>query len=319
MLRFVTLLFVTLPLVLSTQASAQRVIPGTGTRIDKVGDTFEEGKNWRYYPNTPKSSRNIDKKERGPLGQSKNRRWLEGPHRGTPDIMQAVTTPYGGLAGSNYSLLMRTVHPGIPGRATDVPQQDDIMVKVKRHMGGPVPASWSPNCVVRVYVPEFDEWEDRTGSSFGFRTDIWGTKDRSKKLEQYWPGIFLNFRSKTHPNFDEDSAFLMVRGDHLGRDIRGPEIKPGWLTLGMSVSPDGACHFYAKDGIEDLTENDWLGSYHCYGYTAQQMDLFFFNVVTFDDGQTWSTPWIIDDPTFFASPPVATKPTPKAPKTRRWR
>ncbi len=284
-----------------------QVIPGTGTQLKSVGDDFEDEPDWRFDANSPKSSRNIDKRERGPLAESSNGRWLEGPHRGAPDLMRIVATPADGLLGSERSLLIRTLHPGVPGKLSYEPQQDDIMVKVKRRLGQPVPVDWSPNCVVRVYVPPFKDWENRTGSSFGFRTDVWGSKRGKRQVEQYWPGMFFNLRSETDPRFDRDSAYLMIRGDERGRDLRGPEVTPGWWTLGLSVSPDGMCHFYGKKGVEELTASDRLASHFCYGYTAQRMDLFFFNIVTMDNN-TWSTPWIIDDPTFYYSPPLASAP-----------
>ncbi len=170
------------------------VVPGTGRRISAVGDDFENPAQWRFRTNFPKSSRNLDKRERGPLAESSNGRWLEGPHRGTPDLMRLVKTPPGGLADSSWALRMQSRQTGVPGKPSHEPQQDDVMVKVKRILGRPVPAAWSPNCVVRVYVPPFDIWEPRRGASFGFRTDLWGTRGGQREEEQYWPGLFVNFR-----------------------------------------------------------------------------------------------------------------------------
>ena len=149
-------------------AMAQPVVPGVGIIIDEVGDDFEQER-WEYYPRHPKSSRNIDEKERGPLGTSLNKRWLEGPHRGTPDVMHRVPTPAGGLFGSQYSLMMRTRNPGIPDKKPKKlkAQQDDVMVKVRRILGHSISPAAKPSCVVRVYVPPFEEWENRTGASFG--------------------------------------------------------------------------------------------------------------------------------------------------------
>ncbi|HEY6565104.1 MAG TPA: hypothetical protein VIY86_11440, partial [Pirellulaceae bacterium] len=83
------------------------VVPGSGHLINEVGDDFEDP-HWNYNFNHPKSSRNIDEKERGPLGRSHNARWLEGPHRGTPDVMDRVPTPEGGLERSGHALLLRS-------------------------------------------------------------------------------------------------------------------------------------------------------------------------------------------------------------------
>lgn len=287
--------------------AGEPVVPGTGVEIQKVGDDFE-GRRWEYSYNHPKSSRNIDEKERSPLAQSSNGRWLEGPHRGTPDLVRRVPTPAGGLPTSEYSLLIQTKRPGIPNRPSHKPQQDDLMLKVWRRLGSGIPVTLSPSCVVHVYVPPFDQWENRTGASFGVRIDCWGTKPGDDELEQYWPGIFFNFRSRTSRRYREDSAFMTVRGDQRGRDLRGPDVTPGWWTVGMSVSPDGQCHFYAKKGLETLTPADRLGSYFCYGYRAKRFDLVFFNVVTFDNGGVLSTPWIIDDPKVFYAQQMAQRP-----------
>ncbi len=287
---------------------AQPVTPGTGQYIDSVGDRFDDQPNWSFHYNLPKSSRNIDKQERGPLAVSSNGRWLEGPHRGTPDLMQIVSTPPGGLRGSDRSLLIQTQKPGVPGLISGKPQQDDIMVQVKSILGQPIPASWSPNCTVRVHLPDYDEWENRTGTSFGFRMDCWGKKPGASEPEQFWPGLFINFRSKTDPRIKKDSAYLTVRGDHQGRDVKGLELAPGWWTLGLSISSNGMCHFYARRGVDDLKEEDRLASYYCYGFRAERMDLFFFNVVSMDADDSSSTPWIIDDPEFFCSMPVALTP-----------
>lgn len=206
-----------------------------------------------------------------------------------------------------HSLLMRSLRTGIPNQITYKPQQDDIMIEVKRRIGNPIPVGMGPNCVVRVYVPPFEEWENRSGASFGFRTDLWGSKPGKFGTEQYWPGIFINFRSETTSGIPRDSAYLTVRGDRLGRDVRSLEVRPGWWTLGMSVTGDGMCHFYAKEGLDDLTPADHIGSHYCYGFRAQKFELFFFNVVAFDNGKTWSTPWIIDDPKLYTLAPVATR------------
>jgi hypothetical protein len=284
------------------------VVPGKSPRIDAVGDDFEVA-NWEYLANGPKSSRNIDQRERGPLGRSRNGRWLEGPHRGTPDLLRIIPTPRGGIEGSENSLQIMTLQSGIPERATHQPQQDDLMVQVKSRLRRSVPVSWEPSCVVRVYVPPLGKWEDRTGVSFGFRLDLFGSKKWNFATEQYWPGMFFVFRSETSRGVSEDSAHLLIRADEKGRDLRGPEIAgAGWWTLGMSVSSDGMCHYFAREGVGELTAADHITSQYCYGYKAKHLELFFFNIVTMDDGQTWSTPWIIDDPTFYCNAPIALNP-----------
>src|SRR5882724_6278241 len=75
---------------------AQNFVPGTGQRLAKVGDDFEDAK-WAYNYNLPKSSDENDKQQRVPGGESVNGRWYEGVMRGQPDLIKRVATPEGGI------------------------------------------------------------------------------------------------------------------------------------------------------------------------------------------------------------------------------
>ena len=73
----------------------------------------------------------------------------------------------------------------------------------------------------------------------------------------------------------------------------------GWWTLGLSFSPDGMVHYYAKPGVEDLTQADHIASNLPYGYRCERVRTFFYNSINKEDGRTWSTPIIVDDPKAF--------------------
>ncbi len=93
---------------------------------------------------------------------------------------------------------------------------------------------------------------------------------------------------------------ILVRANDRGADIFGPRItEPGWWTFGMSFTPDGRVHFFAKAGVEDLTAQDLLASHHCYGFRCQRLDTLFYDVVNQNDGTSWSTKWIVDDPAVY--------------------
>ena len=294
--------------VFAETVSAQ-VVPGTGQRIDRVGDDFEDP-NWSWVPNGAKSSKEEDKQVRYPTGYSTNKRWFEGRKRGYPDVVRRVPTPMYGLMGSEGALLLQTLHSGIPGTLSGTMQQDDFVMASAGRVGT-VPVSRTPSVVTRVYLPEFKNWENRTGSQFGFRMDLKTTLEESKrfrlfqrrkttrKQENYWPGFFIQFHSETDPDIHRDSAALIMRGDHLGHEKRGPNLQPGWWTLGMSVTPDGQVHYYAKPGVEDLSSRDYIWSSFPYNYQAEQFATMFFNVVNRDDGRSWSTPWIVDEPALY--------------------
>ena len=292
----------------STPAQAARpVVPGTGTRIDYVGDDFEDT-TWSFHNNFPKSSREQDSRLRAPTGFATNDRWKEGPERGHPDQMEIVSTPAGGLAGSQHALLIRTLNSGIPGRHMYDVQQDDLIANCISRVGTISPGE-IPNVVTRVYLPPADQWENRSGPHFGFRISASTTTTETKSAglfgsrtqtsaEPYWPGLWIHFRCKGTRGHKEDSAFITVRGDRMGRDVRYKEIpleQFGWWTLGMSVTGDGQVHYYAKPGVEDLTAADHLTSQFPYSYSAQRFRTFFFDVCNKDDGRSWSTPFVIDD------------------------
>lgn len=286
---------------------AAPIVPGTGEKVTKVSDDLEDP-NWSWKPNNPKSSSNIDKSVRGPGGASSNGKWMEGAMRGQPDFLKRVPTPEDGIPGSTGALLMRTFQSGVPGSPSGENQQDDLLLNIRARMGGTIPASWSPNAVVRVYLAPWDKWEQRVGNSFGFRLSCETTATKKSgsgffsrtetKMETYWPGMFIHYNGKNSKG--EYSASLLLRGGPSGADFWGPKMtEPGWWTLGMSVSPDGAIHYYASPGADDLTEQDRISSQYPYGYRAERFDTFFFDLVNRDDGSTWSTPWIIDDPTLY--------------------
>jgi hypothetical protein len=315
------LLLTALAVVGTSPVFAQALVPGTGQHITKVGDDFEDPA-WLYVPQSPKSSENIDKQLRMPTGASKNGRWFESALRGQPDVVKRVETPEGGLPGSTGALLLRSLQTGVPYNPSGVMQQDDLILNIRQPMGGYVPVSWSPSIVVRVYLPPFEQWENRSGSSFALRAGLRGIASSGKKagqMDDYWPGIFIIFNSETDQRGKKDSAALLIRAGEIGNDIRGPEIlEPGWWTLGMSFTPDGRVHYYAHAGVEDLTAKDHLASHRPYGFQCTQFDTFFFNVVNRDDGRSWSTSWIIDDPALYAArmPVTAQRPATPAPQRR---
>jgi outer membrane receptor protein involved in Fe transport len=128
----------------------------------------------------------------------------------------------------------------------------------------------------------------------------WGGSYRA--VEPYWPGMFINFNCKKDSGAKEDSANFVIRGDELGRDVAGPVItQTGWWTLGISFSANGQANYYIKAGVGNLTEKDHVVSYFPYGYHAELLETFFFDIVNMDDGKSWSTPWIVDDPMVYVA------------------
>jgi len=291
------------------QVVQAQVVPGTGTKVQNVGDDFEDPE-WGFTHNFPKGSKEQDKQTRGPTGFSTNRRWYEGPMRGQPDYLTRVETPEGGLPGSTGALLMRSLRTGVPSYVSHKQQQDDLVANMRSGGIGHLSVSRTPSVVTRVYIPDFKQWEQRSGVSFGFRAGTWGTyygnsytdkegkKVKTGDFDEYWPGMFI----RLNPARGEQptTAQLLIRSNSRGADMPGPVIhEPGWWTLGMSFTPDGKIHYYASPGVDPLVAEDYVTSANPYSFRCSRFSTFFFNVVNNDDGRSWSTPWIVDDSEVF--------------------
>lgn len=284
-------------------------VPGTGTHLNQVGDDFEDV-DWAYIPNNPKSTEDINERQNMPIGKSKNGRWFEGVKRGHPDIVRRVETPPGGIPGSKGALLLQSLYTGIPNRPSFDMHQEDFIGNVQYALGGPIQASQMPSVTTRVFLPPIDQWEHRSGPHFAFRAAVETTKMEKKKVflfsssseenEVYWPGLFICLDSKYQTRKEHDYAYFRVRSDRNGGDMKGPQITTtGWWTLGMSFSSDGMVHYYARPGVDDLTEEDYITSQFPYGYRCERFRSFFYNVVNGDNGKDWTTPWVVDDPKVF--------------------
>jgi hypothetical protein len=283
--------------------AAQPVVPGTGIKMSQVGDDFEDP-NWGWEHYWPKSSEENNKQQNSPGGESTNGRWYEGIKRGHPDYIQRVATPPNGLPGSKGSLLLRSLYTGVPGRPSHTQQQDDFICNVMDLLGGAIPVSQTPSFVTRIFLPPVSKWENRSGCHFAVRaaldTQIYkassGFRGGGLAQELYYPGLFVEFEAKEETGLDYDTAYLRIRADDSGYDYKSKEITTtGWWTIGMSFTPDGAVHYYAKPGVEDLTAADHLASHTPYGFRCNRFRTFFFNVCNGDDGRTWSSELIIDD------------------------
>ena len=283
------------------------ILPGTGRLITACGDDFEDP-NWRYIPRNPKSTEDIDEDQRLPTGKSVNGRWYEGVKRGHPDIVRRVETPAGGLPGSEGALLLKSMFTGIPGQGSpESHNQDDFIGNIQYRLNGRVPLEKLPNVVTRVWLPRVKDWEKRSGPHFGFRLALETTapeeknflffKTTSDENEVYWPGMFVQLESKHRTGKQYDYAYWRIRCNSRGQDFRGPQITTtGWWTLGMSCTLDGMVHYYISEGVDDLTQDDYVTSQYPYGFKTERLRSFFYNVMSRDDGRTWSTGVIVDDP-----------------------
>ncbi|RMF44797.1 MAG: hypothetical protein D6753_01655 [Planctomycetota bacterium] len=293
--------------------SGNRFVPGTGIQLTQVGDDFEDAE-WKWIPNNPKSTEDINERQNQPIGKSSNGRWYEGIKRGHPDIVRRVPTPDGGLPGSEGALLLQSLFTGIPNRPSHRMHQEDFICNVQYRVGGPISASQEPSVTTRIYLPPIEQWERRSGPHFAFRVALETTKTERKQRflfsttstekEVYWPGLFILMDTKEKTRQPYDSLYFRIRANPNGGDFLGPKItQTGWWTLGISISSDGAVHYYARPGVEDLTPEDHIASQYPYGYRCERFRSVFFNVVNGDNGRDWTTPLVIDDTEIFVRHP----------------
>jgi hypothetical protein len=285
------------------------LVPGVGNLLEEVGDDFEDP-DWAYEPNLPKVYNRDDTTlaKNFPLGRSLNDRWYEGAKRGQPDSVRRVETPSGGLPGSTGALALRSLQTG-GLNTTGQQQQDDFIANVAEKMGV-IPVSRGPSVVTRVWLPPLETWEQRSGCHFAFRislvrpsTSLNGGRFRqvssNPEDDLYWPGFFLNreIRIDKATGKTIDRAYFWLKATADSRLINGPVVETfGWWTLGMSVTADGQVHYFAKPGIEDLGPADYVASSFPFGNRAESFRTFFFNTCNGDNGRTWSTEFIVDDP-----------------------
>ena len=291
-------------------AEAQVVLPGTGTKIEEVGDDFEDP-DWNYEFNLPKVFNNKDSviAKNMPGGMSANGRWFEGMKRGQPDVVRRVETPENGLPGSQGALLLCSLKTG-GHYPTHTLQQEDLIANVFQRVGK-IPVSRSPSVVTRVWVPPLENWEDRSGGChFAFRLALEQQPFQSfgrystPEDHHFWPGIFIN--KVRNPKAKEDgqphAMYMWMKATQRGTQIRGPvSTQTGWWTLGMSVSPNGRVNYFASPGVDDLEMADMIGSDFPFGKRAVVFRNFFFNVCNGDTGQTWSSQFVIDDSEMFVA------------------
>jgi hypothetical protein len=323
--KLLALTLMSIPQLLMGQSG--NFVPGSGTRLENVGDDFEEA-NWGYVFNLPKSTEEQNEKQNLPLGKSTNGRWYEGAKRGQPDVVQRIATPEGGLAGSQGSMLIRSLQTGIPGQPSFKMQQEDFILNVQYRTGGTIPVTQNPSVVTRVYLPPTEEWDRRSGPHFAFRVALETTKKTPRKIlfmttkeedEVYWPGLFICMDSREQTKQAEDRVYFRVRANGQGGDVLGPEITTlGWWTLGISMSENGAVHYYARPGVEDLTGQDYITSMFPYNYKAETFRSAFFNIVNGDNGRSWTSTLIVDDTyVFLGKTPSAGGNTSQMARTRK--
>jgi len=164
------------------------LVPGTGVQLTTVGDDFED-ESWSWTYNHPKSSEEQDKRVRTPTARSRDNKWFEGMKRGTPDVVKRIPLPAPGLEGSEHGMLIATLRSGVPGRTSYQAHQDDLIHNMQRVTGRGIPVADSPSVVTRVYLPPFEQWEDRSGPSLRLPCRVLHARDHHRRRPSRRGGV----------------------------------------------------------------------------------------------------------------------------------
>ena len=188
-------------------------------------------------------------------------------------------------------MLFQTLHSGIPGTLTHQQQQDDLLHNIAGD-GGDDSRELEPE----LHLPRVCAADQVLGAAR--RGDVrlshgLGCNGATRSIGR---ASFCTWSGSRRTASRRRSVRAWIRADNGGRDMPSLTFEPEtWITMGISHTPDGAVHFFLRPGIDDLTKEDCVGSYWCYGYRAHTFQTFFFNVINMDDGRSVSTPWIVDD------------------------
>ncbi|MFH1507170.1 MAG: hypothetical protein ABIG46_01910 [Candidatus Omnitrophota bacterium] len=205
---------------------------GRNHRLNDLCDDFEDV-NWYF---------DYDKRE------SNNGLWKANTgdnDKGEPEILKRVSPPAGGIIGSTGALVIQT---NIPEKVVDKnkDQEDSESTGTGQHK---LSREKQPVFIVRVYLPPFAEWGDYY--SFGFRILAYGNAPHDTPAV---PSIWIRYEGKI-----KGAHFYFRIFDKQGMPVEviGKPIKQyGWWTLAIAFDQNGNSRFYAKPGVEPLSNSD---------------------------------------------------------------
>ena len=236
----VVLLLLLSPIALPLQSKADEAtsvshVLGRTKPLYVLWDDFEDP-DWSYNPQTEEFA---------------NKLWRGGSSRGVPELLERVPTPNGGKKGSTGALEIRTNEIEIY-RDGHLGQEDLLTAEYEQKLGRKLTRADQPVFIVRVWLPPFDQWGDYY--SFGFRHESFlenGSKD------QHYSTIWLTYDRGINPK-----PFFKYRvgTNELFYEVYDPRLieKDGWWTIAVAFDENGFCHYYARPGAGDLTEEDRL-------------------------------------------------------------
>jgi hypothetical protein len=210
---------------------------GRTERVGNLCDDFENPK-WKYNHQKHRSSNGFWRGSAGEKGSDIS-------DRGDPAILERVTPPEDGKSGSTGALKIGT---NIPDDDNNPKQEDLRTLYFEEKLKRKLTRADQPVFIMRVWLPPFDKWGEYY--SFGFRLEA----QSSNTSDSYYPSIWLKYNNRDGPHFFFRIFYLdgskMRYHEEYGRPIK----QSGWWTLAIAFDEKGTCYYYARPGVDALTE-----------------------------------------------------------------
>lgn len=247
-LLLLNLIFFPLRFEASEIANISRVL-GRTDRLDNISDDFEDP-NWEYDRQNHISSNRFWRGSPGLKGSDKS-------DRGDPEILERVTPPKDGKTGSTGALKIGTNLPDDDNN----PTQDDLRtLSFEEKLERKLTRIDQPVFIMRIWLPSFDQLEKN--HQFGFRLEA----QSNDTPNSYYPSIWLRYN---HILQRKDRNYVF-RGSHFffrifyldGSNMKyceeygGPIKQPGWWTIAITFDENGVCYYYARPGVDALSEEN---------------------------------------------------------------
>lgn len=258
---------------------AGQAIPGTGTRIEPLSDDFEDP-DWAFDYSTQTSL---------------NRLWKKG-RRGSPEILERVSPPAGGLANQDGALRIRTVDQDDDGYPI---QEDLVTAQYDKILSENPQRKDLPSVIARIFLPPSDP-EGPAWSYIGLRMEARST-NQEVAIPRYYPSIWIH---QSNDASGKSAYAVRVRlGDGPTRDqLVGSLPGPGWYTVGVAFDADGIGHYYIGEGADPLTPEDKIYDTSRFpGGSDPRLDYLWYHFFSIGgtQGPTTTADFRIDDVGFY--------------------
>lgn len=220
-------------------ANISRVLERTD-RLDNISDDFEDP-NWEYDRQNHISSNRFWRGSPGLKGSDKS-------DRGDPEILDRVTPPKDGKTGSTGALKIGT---NIPDDDNN-PTQDDLRtLSFEEKLERKLTRIDQPVFIMRIWLSSFDRLENN--HQFGFRLEA------KSNVGWYYPSIWLRYNEVSHEIHLVLRIFYLdgnrLTPEHVDLDY-GTIKQHGWWTLAITFDEKGVCYYYARPGVDALSEEN---------------------------------------------------------------